>query len=319
VGLSDSQIRQVLRNKWSGVNYSSRVWANRDATVSNLQNALLENLSMGKTSTQTFDALMEQCNYSRFATNRLLRTETSYVTNQVEAEAYQDAGVEKYELVAVLDGRTSPKCQELDGKTFPLDEKEVGVNFPPLHCFCRTVTAPVLAWATKEGLERLARDPVTGEVQKVPRDMNYKEWQEWQKNGASSGAVTGAKKTEGWQDRHADSYYEAVRKRAPGVDAQKIAQYTIFKQKAVEEIRQHVFVKSHQLKEGYKRFAPDYQQSQAWQRLTEGRGTETDLLFLKHEYVELTQMRIHGYTYDVAHVIANNRHNWFAEVVKRGE
>ena len=33
-------------------------------------------------------------------------------------------------------------------------------------------------------MTRSARDPVTGETVKVPADMNYKEWDEWQKDGA---------------------------------------------------------------------------------------------------------------------------------------
>jgi hypothetical protein len=60
-----------------------------------------------------------------------------------------------------------------------------------------------------------------------------------------------------------------------------------------------------------KRFDPDYGQAQAWQRLVEGRKIkESDLVFLKHEYVELIQMKLHGYDYDTAHKIANKRHNW---------
>lgn len=37
---------------------------------------------------------------------------------------------------------------------------------------------------------------------------------------------------------------------------------------------------------------------------------------LKHEYVELTQMRIHNYVYEKAHEIANKYHNWWAMVEK---
>jgi Phage Mu protein F like protein. len=50
---------------------------------------------------------------------------------QATAEAYTDAGIEKYQYVAVEDERTSDICQGLDGKIFLLSEAEVGVNFPP--------------------------------------------------------------------------------------------------------------------------------------------------------------------------------------------
>ena len=67
------------------------------------------------------------------------------------------------------------------------------------------------------------------------------------------------------------------------------------------------------------RFAADYDQAQAWQRLVEGKHIrESDLIFLRHEYVELTRMRVHGYNYDTAHEIANKWHNWSALAYPKG-
>ena len=56
--------------------------------------------------------------------------------------------------------------------------------------------------------------------------------------------------------------------------------------------------------------------AQAWQRLEQGQGTEADILLLRHEFYELTIMREHGYSYDVAHPIANKKHPWHDEQVK---
>ena len=96
-----------------------------------------------------------------------------------------------------------------------------------------------------------------------------------------------------------------------GVDAKKIAAHTPFKESAIEEIRQHVFIKEHMQDGKMQRFSTDFDQAQAWQRLTEGRGrTDADLNFLKHEYVELTQIRLRGYHYNKAHSIANLHCNW---------
>ncbi|MGI6689328.1 MAG: minor capsid protein [Christensenellales bacterium] len=120
---------------------------------------------------------------SRFAANRLLRTETNYITNQATAEAYADAGIERYRYMAVLDGRTSRMCQEKDGQEFLLSEKEVGVNYPPLHPWCRSSVEPVIDGISHAHMKRWARDPVTGEEMKVPRDMSYREWQKWRADG----------------------------------------------------------------------------------------------------------------------------------------
>lgn len=133
----------------------------------------------------------------------------------------------------------------------------------------------------------------------------------------ASGA-TGAKKTTGWQDRHADLMYEEIRKRT--TDCKKISQNTIFTEKAVAEIKDHMFVKKHRFADGsVRRFDPDFEQAQAWDRLFHGNHTEVDEMMLKHEYVELTQMRLYNMVYEDAHEIANTKHNWFKSLVTSGK
>ena len=58
-------------------------------------------------------------------------------------------------------------------------------------------------------------------------------------------------------------------------------------------------------------FDSDFEQAQAWDRLTKGSFTDTDVILLKHEYVDLTAMRLHNLVYEDAHAIANSKHNWF--------
>ena len=162
----------------------------------------------------------------------------------------------------------------------------------------------------KETGRRRRREREYGPVQAKGPDQRQNDL------SANSGAVSGAKKTPGWQDRHAERYYEGVRRRKPGVDASKIAKHTEFTEEQAEDIRQHMFIREQPLENGTRiaRFAPDFDQAQAWQRLTEGRGTDTDILMLKHEYLELTEMREHGYNYDEAHAIANEKYNWWEAV-----
>jgi hypothetical protein len=64
------------------------------------------------------------------------------------------------------------------------------------------------------------------------------------------------------------------------------------------------------------RFTPDYDMAQAWQRLEQGKHTPLDIMLLKHELVELMQMKRHGYIYRDAHEIANKFHNWKIELEK---
>ena len=54
-----------------------------------------------------------------------------------------------------------------------VSEAETGVNLPPMHPFCRSVTVPDTASRTGT---RWARDPVTGKGITVPADMTYNQW-----------------------------------------------------------------------------------------------------------------------------------------------
>lgn len=131
----------------------------------------------------------------------------------------------------------------------------------------------------------------------------------------NTGAFSGAKKTPGWQDRHGKKMYEEIRHRK--TDVKKISENTNFKESAVEEIKQHMFYQKHKFKNGtIRQFDYDFDQAQSWDRLSQGKGTKTDLILLKHEYVELTQMRLHDYDYETAHDIANKYHNWAKAIIE---
>lgn len=131
----------------------------------------------------------------------------------------------------------------------------------------------------------------------------------------NTGGYSGAKKTPGWRERHGERMYEEIRHRT--TDVKRIAENTQFTESAVEEIKQHMFFKEHRFADGtVRRFDSDCDQSDAWDRLFQGKGTETDVEMLKHEYVELTQMKLYGYDYEKAHEIANSKHNWWAMVEK---
>lgn len=132
----------------------------------------------------------------------------------------------------------------------------------------------------------------------------------------TTGGLSGAIKDPVRQGKHAVSYYEAIRKRSD--DINKVAQTTGWSKESIKAIKDHVFLKEHLLSGKMQRFDPDFQQALAWQRLCDGKKVlDTDLVLLKHEYLELTLMGKKGYTYDKAHGIANEYHNW-AKLLKEG-
>lgn len=174
--INEKTVNQMLANKWSGEHYSKRIWGDTQRLASTLERELTVGFMTGKSIKKMSDVIMERFAVGSYEARRIMRTESNYIANQAEAESYKEAGIEKYRYVATLDNRTSETCQELDGKVFPVKEQKPGVNYPPMHPFCRSTTIAEFSPEIMAGLTRRARDPETGKTYTVPANMTYKEW-----------------------------------------------------------------------------------------------------------------------------------------------
>ena len=178
---------QILRENWQGGNYSSRIWVNNAILNANIQDilpnvvggGLVSGISQEKMARQ----LRESFDVGRYNAMRLIRTETNYFTNQAELQSYEDEGIEYYRYEAILDGRTSEICSELNGKVFKVSEAEVGLNYPPVHVNCRSDTTLVWneeakrtkVWSKEEWEEELRLQEIEAnrEKKKLNEDSLY--------------------------------------------------------------------------------------------------------------------------------------------------
>lgn len=174
--IDQKQVDKVLKSKWSGMNYSERVWRNTRALAQEVKEALLVNLITGRTEREAAEMLTKKFAGGSSKARRLIRTESCYLSNQLEMESYKECGIDKYQYLATLDLRTSEICRELDGKVFLVKDQQPGKNCPPMHPWCRSTTIAIIGEKRLEGMKRRARDPVTGKTYLVPASMNYREW-----------------------------------------------------------------------------------------------------------------------------------------------
>ena len=174
--LPETEIKRLRGLKWTGEAYSDRIWSNTGALASSLKDELLVSLMTGRSARATAQVIAERFEVGQNKARRLVRTESAFFHNQMELLSYEDAEITKYKFVAVLDKRTSHICQQHDNKVYNTDDAVPGVNYPPLHPWCRSTTIAYDEDADYSKLERRARNPETGKVEYVPADMSYKEW-----------------------------------------------------------------------------------------------------------------------------------------------
>ncbi|MBR1729341.1 MAG: minor capsid protein [Selenomonadaceae bacterium] len=166
---------RVLAARWSGKNYSQRIWKNTRLLSNAIKQTITAGVHRGLSIPQLSKMLDNKMQSGYKNAVRLIRTEMNFVNNQAHYDSMKAAEVEMYEFISVLDGRTSQKCREKDGETFLLSEKQTGVNYPPLHARCRSTVAPFIEGASKSG-NRVAKDK-NGKYIDIPASMRYADYE----------------------------------------------------------------------------------------------------------------------------------------------
>lgn len=121
--------------------------------------------------------------------------------------------------------------------------------------------------------------------------------------------------------KHAERYYEAVRRRDAGKEVEAVAANAGVPAEIVEKARLHVFVNEYDLEKGHVRFDEDYEIAQSWQRLRSGLGIQQhDITLLFHESYEYDLMA-QGVPYEEAHEATQRIYNYSQQLKdwKKGE
>lgn len=171
--IDDKLVKNILSYPWSGKDYSQRIWSNRNKLREVVREEITQMVIQGKDTRQVAKAISNRLDAHYSNCVRLVNTEHSYIMNKASTKAYEETNIDKYEILATLDKRTSPICQSLDGKVFDLKDGVVGKTLPPFHPNCRTTTIPYLE--NDKVTTRFARDN-KGKAIEIPSNIKYNEW-----------------------------------------------------------------------------------------------------------------------------------------------
>lgn len=119
---------------------------------------------------------------NRRQTTAMVRTAVNHTVSTADDYVYRKADIKRYQIVAILDSRTTRICAKLDGGVHKIGE----AIRPPFHVNCRTFTIPVQSDddIVTEGYEEWFDRQSPGEQRKILGPARYRLW----KNGESLGS-----------------------------------------------------------------------------------------------------------------------------------
>lgn len=134
-------VDNVLIYPWSGSDYSSRIWRNKDKLLFNLNETLTRGLVQGTSLITLSNELKKKMDSGAYEALRLIRTEAAHIVNVATIDRYKESGVvEKVIWWASTDERTCPTCGALHGQEFILGKEPNNPN----HANCRCCWVPVI-------------------------------------------------------------------------------------------------------------------------------------------------------------------------------
>ncbi len=174
--IDTKRIERIASKPWApdGLNFSDRIWKNKTELVNVLHTELTQSIVRGDAPDKVIKTISERFDVSRKKAGRLVMTESAFFASASQKETFNDLNVEKFEMVATLDLKTSKVCQDLDGKVFDMKDYQVGITAPPLHAWCRSVTVPYF----EDNFGQRAARGSDGKTYHVPANMSYKAWKE---------------------------------------------------------------------------------------------------------------------------------------------
>lgn len=140
IGPNDVMMKELVNQKWlNDKNFSNRIWEHKEKVTDFLYNDFRNGVIRGDNYNKMGGILKSRFKkQSNFNIKRLVYTEGTFVQNQSMAKSFESGGYISYFYDAILDDRTSDICESLHGEEFLFKDKISGVNFPPMHPFCRS-------------------------------------------------------------------------------------------------------------------------------------------------------------------------------------
>ena len=198
---------------WSnGENFSQKIWNNTTKLANYLNSDIAQGIARGDSYERLTRRLRERfSSVSRNDAYRLIYTEGTYVMAEATMQPFTE-DFEKYRLSTVGDGKVCSICRGVAREVFNISDRQPGVNFPPLHPWCRcTFTIEVDDW--EKWMEDYEKRHGNGEARKVANRLD-------EENAMNLQLPTSVHKIKGMTPQNKKEIEDAIRKLQSEYDIQ---------------------------------------------------------------------------------------------------
>lgn len=343
-------VKYKMGSNWSGRTFSENVWVHKEVAYKAISDVLNKGLTGGWSIDRMARALAERTGVAYHRADTLVRTETTFYNNLATLDTIKELGGDHYEIVAVLDSRTSEICRLENHEVRSVKEYEPGRTAPPFHVRCRSTIRPAVKsdkpspyfnilqneGSVKLATEQRSLDEIFAgwerEGEAVKEKLFAKDGKKVYNQGmdkldslVSSGSISEARgDVEKQKSDFAIKYYEQLKNSNRANVVEKMVKSSKLPHSTVSEALEHILDNQYLLwdfeafEERMMNFYPHYDMAQSFQRLYLGNPKKYDILMLQHESLESYYMNQLKMDYDEAHKRANLQFN-YQEASENGE
>lgn len=133
---NEKGIKQIVNSSFNNAEWSTRLWDNQDALRSELNRLLNKSIVQGKGPKELAKEVRDKFESSVYNSERLMRTETARVQQDVFTDSAKQFEAEEYIFIA--EAGACPICSAIDGEVFKFKDMSIGSNAYPMHpnCLC---------------------------------------------------------------------------------------------------------------------------------------------------------------------------------------
>lgn len=140
IDYSTSAVSAIVNSSFYNANFSQRLWGNGEKLKSLINTTINRLILQGVHPDKMISELRKKFGVSYSEARRILITESARVQGDVQLDSFKQSDFKRY--IYISEPNACVICGSLNGKVFPLKEKEVGLNMYPMHPNCRCRIAP---------------------------------------------------------------------------------------------------------------------------------------------------------------------------------